>query len=184
MKKFLLIALLFISGCAPWVEVGGIYKNDSYNYSVELPQEWLRFKNYDYLYITRDGGQLQHITLRAIRIDTPEPFPFTKKKLTRNMLPHEVAEVVLDNIGSNPNVLNFEVIENNPAKIGGVPGFKATISYKDKGNGVKYKGIYCGLTVGEWFYFMSYEAPLRHYFERDANTFEKVVESFKLIKMQ
>lgn len=33
---------------------------------------------------------------------------------------------------------------------------------------------------GDWFYSIRYTAPLRYYFDKDVQTFEKVVESFKL----
>ena len=73
-------------------------------------------------------------------------------------------------------------IENIPVKINGIPGFRATFCYKNK-DGLKIKSTYYGFTSGEWFYSLRYAAALRHYFEKDIETFEKVIKSFKLIKI-
>ncbi len=180
MKKILLIIIFMLAiGCAPWAQVGGLYKTESYSYSVDLPQGWMRWSKGNDLLITRDGVLLQNIQI--IRLNTEEPLKHTKKKFSKEMLPQEVAEVILDNIASNQGVLNFELIENGPIKISGVSGFKAIYTYKNK-DGLKIKSVYCGLTADKWFYGINYNAPQRYYFDKDVKTFEKVLESFKLLK--
>jgi len=180
MKKILLLLILTLSiGCAPWVQVGGLYKTESHNYSVELPQGWMRWNKGDDLLITRDGVLLQHIQI--VRLNTDEPLKHTKKKFSKVMLPQEVAEVILDNIASNKDILNFQLIENSPLKISGNSGFKAVYIYKNK-DGLKIKSIYCGFMAEKWFYGIIYNAPERYYFDKDIATFERVLESFKLTK--
>lgn len=65
MRNFISIGLLFITiiACAPWVRVGGLYKSDSHNFSVELPQGWMKSNTVDHLLITRDGILLQSIVI-------------------------------------------------------------------------------------------------------------------------
>jgi len=179
MKKLLYITLIFLAGCAAWTQVGGLYKNESCNFSVELPQGWMQRSQGEHLLITRDGVLLQNIQVQRLNIE--EPLKHTKKKISKNMLPQEVAEVILDNISSDQNVLNLEVVENSPVKISGTPGFKAIYTYKNK-DGLKLKSIYYGFIVDRWFYGLNYNAAQRYYFDKDIQTFEKVVESFKLIK--
>lgn len=182
MKRLSLIVLLFIAGCvhAPWVQVGGLYTSESHNFSVEIPHGWMRLNTDKYLLITRDGVLLQNILIERLPID--KQLKHTKKKFNTGMLPQEAAEVILDNISSDQTNLNFEVIENIPAKIGEFPGFKAVFTYKNT-DGLRLKSIYYGFMVGEWFYGIRYTAASRHYFEKDLKTFEKVFESFKLIKI-
>jgi hypothetical protein len=76
MRKFIFIVLLFIAivGCAPWMQVGGLYISDSYNFSVELPQGWMRSNTVDYLLITRDGTLLQSIVITRLDINTTATF--------------------------------------------------------------------------------------------------------------
>jgi len=180
MKKILLFTLMLCAGCAPWVQVGGLYKTESHNYSAELPQGWMRWNKGDDLMITRDGVLLQSIQIARLNIE--EPLKHTKRKFSKGMLAQEAAEVILDNMASNPDVLDFEIIENSPMRISGNPGFKAVCTYKNK-DGLKIKTVYCGFIADKWFYGLHYNAAQRYYFDKDIQTFEKVVESFKLIKI-
>ncbi len=66
-----------------------------------------------------------------LKIDTE--LLHTKKKFEKGMLPQEAAEVVIDNLRSNPNILNQNVVENKPVQIGGHPGFKIVYTYQNKG---------------------------------------------------
>jgi hypothetical protein len=179
MKKILTLILMLSIGCAPWVQVGGLYKMESHNYSVDLPQGWMRWNKGDQLLITRDGVPLQNILI--IRRNIDEPLKHTKKKFSKTMLPLEAAEVFLDNVASNKDIADFRLIENNPLKISGISGFKAIYSYKTK-DGLRVKSVYCGFIQDNWLYGINYNAPERYYFEKDIQTFEKVLESFKLIK--
>ena len=99
------------------------------------------------------------------------------------MLPLEAAEVIVDEISSDQFVQNFQVIENIPASINGHDGFQIVFTYKNK-DGLRLKTIYYGFIVGEWFYAIRYTAANRHYFAKDLETFEKILNSFRLLKSQ
>lgn len=178
MKRCLLMALFFLVGCAPWVEVGGLYRDEVHKFSVELPQGWLKLNQTDYIFITRDGGLLQKITLERIYVDTQSAY--TKKKFNKDLLANEAAEIMLDNVDSHPRVLNLKVLENRPVNINELSGFKIVFVFNNKYNEVKYKGTIYGFIVEEWIYLINYEAPLRYYFDRDIKIFEKVIETFRL----
>jgi len=181
MKRYEWIILIFVfaAGCAPWTQVGGLYKNENDNFTVDLPQDWMKSNQEKHLFITRDGVLLQNIQI--VRLKLEEPLKHTKKKFSRGMLPQEAAETILDDIASNLNHLNVEIIENLPVTISGMPGFKATYTYKNKDD-LKLKSIYYGFIAGDWFFGINYNAPQRYYFDKDIKTFEKVIESFRLIK--
>ncbi len=178
MRRFILLVILFTTGCAVWIQAGGPYTSKSLNFSAELPQGWMRLNTTKHLLVTRDGVLLQNVIIERIAID--EEFEHTKRKLSKEMLPQETAEVIIDNISSNQSVLNFEVLENSPAEISGFPGFRLVFMYKNE-DGLRSKSIFYGFMKGEWFYSISYNSALRHYFEKDLETFEKVLNSFKLI---
>jgi hypothetical protein len=179
MKRSLLILLIFIAGCAAWTRVGGLYTSKPHNFSVELPNGWMRFNTRERLYTTRDGALLQNIIVERLNIE--KPLKHTKKKFGKSMLPQEAAQVVLDNISSDQTVLNFQVIENIPARISGFPGFRVVFTYKNK-DGLRLKSILYGFISDEWFYGIRYTAAHRYYFDKDLETFMKVFASFKLIK--
>lgn len=179
MRRVLLIVFLIITGCAPWMKVGGLYTSKPHSLSVELPNGWMRFNTRKCLYITRDGVLLQNIIIE--RLNAEKVLKHTKKKFAKGMLPQEAAGIVLDSISSDPRVLNFEVMENVPARISGFPGFRVVFTYKNKG-GLRLKSIFYGFIADEWFYSIQYTAALRYYFDKDFGTFKKVLESLKLIK--
>jgi hypothetical protein len=181
-KSALYLLLTFmLCGCvATWVAVGGNYKSGSENYTVELPEGWRQYTPAKgKLLITKDGFTLQRIQIVRAKIDTK--LTHTKKKFEKGMLPQEAAEVVIDNLRSNPNILNQNVVENKPVQIGGHSGFKIVYTYQNK-DGLNKKGVFCGLLTSDWWYEMVYEAPERHYFAKDLPAFEKVIETFRLIK--
>jgi hypothetical protein len=183
MKKTIvlyLIITILVMGCATWVAVEGKYSMSSQNFEVEIPDGWRRFNlSQDALIITKDGLTLQQIQIMRRSVD--KELPHTKKKILKEMLPQEIAEVLIDNIRSNPDIMNQNFIENVPEQIGGFSGIKLVYTYQTKG-GLTKKGVnYCFL-FGNWCYEINYEAPERYYFTKDLPAFEQVVESFRLIK--
>ena len=179
MKKFLLIFLLFIPACAPWIKTGGSYESLTHNFYVNIPQGWMMLDTDQYLLVSGDGPFLQYVLIQDRPLD--RPFRNTKKKFNRRMLPQEAADVVIDEITSDQSVLNFEIIENAPTRINGHDGFRMVFTYKNR-DGLKLKTIYHGFLAGESFYNIRYTAVNRYYFAKDIEAFRDVVESFRLIE--
>jgi hypothetical protein len=183
MKKTIVISLAFMLlffGCATWVAVGGKHSQSSQNFEVELPEGWRKLNTVqDKILITRDGLALQQI--HVLRRSVDKELAFTKKKLAADMMPQEMAEVLKDNIRSNPNITNQQFISDTPAQIGGHPGLKLVYTYQTK-DGLTKKGIIYCLMLDNWCYEILYEAPERHYFSKDLPAFNQVKESFRLIK--
>jgi hypothetical protein len=177
MKKFWIVILVLLMGCVPWMKVGGTYKNSHDKYSVDLPQGWMKLNADKSLFITRDGGLLQNIIVE--RVDLDEPLKNTKKKLSKNMLPLEASEVIIDNISSDKAVLNLVILENIPVTIDRNQGFKILFTYKNK-DGLKFKSLYCGFLFESWLYNIRYTAAERYYFSKDVGVFEELLNSFKL----
>ena len=181
MKRLILISLLLLTGCvqAIWVQEEGLHTMTTLNFSVQIPQGWMKLNKEEYLFMTHDGTLLQTIFINRMAISSP--LKYTKKKLEKGMLPQEVANIIIDNTTSNQAIQNYELKENIPATIGGQQGFKVTYGYKSSDE-VKRKSIVCGFLYGEWFYEIRYEAPERYYFDKYLKTFEQFVESFRLVK--
>jgi hypothetical protein len=182
-KTIATIVLLLFAGCAParpWVRAEKLYANPSQGFSVELPDNWMRAGRVEYLIATRDGFPLQSIFIRRFDINK-EPLKNTKKALQKDMLPQEVAEVVLDDTISASSFSDVKMEENMPMMLSGVPGFKLVFTFKN-GSGLNMKSIICGCLKDESLLVVRYSAPVRHYFDSDLGTFEKVLRSFKTEK--
>ena len=180
-KGILVLFVLLIAGCATpkWTQVGGEYRNAPLKFLVDLPQGWMRVDDKNGLMVTREGFPLQMIFVN--RHDISKPLAHTKKKILPGMLPQEVAEVALDQFHSNPGYKNLEILENRPATIGGQSGFRAVFTDRSE-KGLRSKEVFCGFLLKDQFYFLRYIAPQRYYFDRDLETFENVVRSFRLIQ--
>jgi len=186
MKKLILLAaLISLAGCAPqkpWIKAEKLYTNETQGFAVELPDNWMRSGKDDFLIATRDGFPLQTIYIR--RFDIREnPLKNTKKTLKRDMLPHEVAEIILDDIISTSSLTDVKTEENVPIAIGGVPGFRLVYTFKNS-SGLKMKAVLCGRLKDDWLLVVRYSAPQRHYFDMDAATFEDVFRSLKVTNEQ
>lgn len=168
------------AGCAPFVLVGGKLSLSEYGFEVTVPEGWHRaMRVEDMLLITRDGMPLQQIRIERLPMD--KELKFTKRKFDDRMPPHDVAEVEVDEHRSDPGVLNFALEENVPTGVAGSRGFRLVYTWKTK-EGLRLKRIHYGFREGKWVYRLMYQAAARYYFDLDLSTFDRVLESFRLLE--
>lgn len=181
MKRIILIVLLtlFVVSCTNWVMVYGTLAFPQQNFMIVAPQNWRKYKKTsDFLLLTRDGVLLENIQIKQTPIT--EKLPHTRKKFTQNMLPQEAAEIIIDDLHSNTELLKVKILENTPAQIDSFPGFKLIYSY-ETANRLKRKAVIYGLLKEASFYQLSYDAPARYYFDKYLPEFEKVKDSFRIL---
>lgn len=169
----LLLFALLLAGCGNWARTGGRFLSEGY--AVDLPRQWFRLRNVNYLLMTRDGTALQSLTIS--RLPANVRLPHTKRTLAEDMLQLEVAEAVLDDLAFDENKGHLTVCSSDPAFVGGEPGFRLELTYRDRKD-LQYRMVAYGVLSGNWFYALQYEAPERYYFSRDAADFERIVGSF------
>lgn len=197
MRRIVLVAILAsaLSSCAPYVMVGGKYTAESFE--VDLPNGWRKHElafdpagkrlleafqrtrdlTWDEVRITRDGLTLQQIGMGKVAVESE--IPHTKRRFAQGMRPQEAAEVVIDSLRSHPGIIDLQLLENDPAVVAGQAGFKLLYAFKTK-TGLKIKAAYYGVMQGNWHYYIVYEAPERHYFEKDYSLFEKIKDSLRI----
>jgi hypothetical protein len=176
-RSSLALVALLASACihdeSPWREVGGRYDSGSWfgpRISMPLPDGWMMRNGVkDGLIATRDGFNLQ--TIAIVRADPDDPLPHTKKVVRQGMRPEELAEVLLDDLRGSGGVNGLAVVATKPVTIGGSPGFRTTVAFKDEW-GMKVKAVVCGTLVGSRAFRITYVAPARHYFDKDLPTFD------------
>ena len=181
MKKLLLllISLALIFGCAASANKRSLNALPKSDFSVEIPAGWWKPQYVNKYLITKDGPFLQYVLIQQRPID--QPFKNTKKKLRKRMLPLESARIIIDEIASDRNITNFNVIENTPAIIDGHAGFKILFTYMDK-KGSVFKTLYYGFISDNTFFNLRYNAATRHYYEKDIADFQQILNSFKLVE--
>jgi len=178
MKTPIMLTLLMIlAACAPWINAKGSYESPSRNFSIYIPEGWMRLDTDTYLLVSKEGPFLQYVLVQDRHLD--KPFRHTKKKMKTGMLPQEAAEVVIDEITADQSVLDFEILENVPATIDGQDGFRILFTYTNR-DGLKLKTLYYGVLSGGRYFGIRYTAAKRHYFSKDIEAFGRILNSFRI----
>jgi hypothetical protein len=172
--------IILLAGCAPFTLASGKQSLPEHEFEVTVPDGWyraMRGEGAELLVITRDGLLLQQILIGRLAVE--KELKFTKRRFDAKLPPHEIAEIELDNMRSNPNVTDFSVEENAPATICAHQGYKLVYTWTLKG-GYRLKRVHYGFLVNKWVYRIIFQAAARHYFDRDLPAFEQVLASFRL----
>jgi len=183
MKKFLrIILLLFIvAGALACAHGAGISKPASYSFSIDIPAGWRKIDNNRYLLATKESPFLQYIMVQNRPIG--RSFRNTQKKLQKDMLPEEAAQIIIDELISDQNLLNLKILTNTPASIKEYEGFKILYTYSDS-QGITYKTLYYGFVKEDTFFNLRFTAADQIYFQRDIGDFRSILNSFQIIKAQ
>ncbi len=172
MRGWIFLLLLLMTACAPWHLHG-----EAQNFSIQMPQEWHRLNTPRHVILTKDGPFSQYILVQQRHLS--EPFKHTKRKFRQGMLPQEAAEVIVAEITSDRAVLDFEVIENLPARVSRFDAFRLVFTYRTT-DGLKFKTIYYGVLPGDWYYGIRYNASDGCFSEKDIETFERFIRDFSI----
>lgn len=178
---------------------------ESKRVSFSIPHGWHWFIRGEDFIATRDGVFLQQIFVERLHIDQTDQevagaFPLavlsskqwpirTAKRLTKRfaagMAPLDAAEALLGSRKNDTFVTDLQVREVVTQGVARQQAFRAVFDFRLKASVVNpsplYRSIYCGFVLDDWFYGISYTAAVRYYFDRDADTFEAFLESFRLI---
>ena len=179
MKRGLLFFLLLTTACAPWHQTKDGTHAGAQKFSVEIPEQWHKLSTPRHFMLTKDGPFSQYILVQQRHLS--EPFKHTKRKFRQGMLPQEAAEVIVAEITSDRSVLDFEVIENLPARVSRFDAFRLVFSYRTT-DGLKFKTIYYGVLPGNWYYGIRYNASDKCFSEKDIETFETFINSFAILE--
>ena len=95
------------------------------------------------------------------------------------MLPHEVAQLIVDNLRSDPRLRGFQLLASEPAVAANRTDFKVTYSHLEK-SGVTMQTIYYGILLPDRFFNIRYTAAQRHYFAKGLPAFHTVLSSLQL----
>jgi hypothetical protein len=176
-RLFLLAAVSLACATTPkprWVDASAPMESKSF--LLQLPEGWMRSNQEVTVLATRDGPLLQEIFVERLQVG--KPLRNTKKTVAAGMMPQEAAEVIADDLVSNPGTKGLQIVENAPATVGGAAGFRILAAFKN-GDGLKYRKVVYGVLAPPWFYRLTYTAPERHYFDADLPAFETVAASFR-----
>ena len=131
--------------------------------------------------LSRDGAYLEYILVQSRPL--AQGFRFTHQKVNANMLPHEAAQLIVDNLRSDPLIRKFRLLASEPAVVDGHDAFRLIYSYRDQYD-VELKTIYYGVILPDQFFNLRYTAAQRYYFDQELPTFNKAFQSLQLVSRQ
>jgi hypothetical protein len=175
------ILFLLAAGFVACAHTGSVPQPVSYSFTIDIPAGWRKIDNNRYLFLTKENPFLQYVMVQNRPIG--RMFRHTKKKLQQQMLPEEAAQVIIDEIASDENILNFNVLVNRPAEIQGNGGFRILFTYNDK-EGSRYKTLYYGFIKEDTFFNLRYTAAEQKYFQQDVGTFNRILNSFHVVEVE
>jgi hypothetical protein len=182
MKKCVwIIMFMFVAGCLACAHTGGLSKPVSYSFTIDIPKGWRKIDNNRYLFVTKESPFLQYIMIQNRPIG--RSFRNTKKKIQKEMFPEEVAQIIIDELISDQNLVNLRILDNVPANIKEYAGFKILYTYRDA-EGQVYKTLYYGFIKEDTFFNLRFTAVDGVYFQRDIGDFRNILKSFQIIEAE
>ncbi len=170
-------AALLLAACAgPWKKAPD--QLQSPQWSIASPEGWMHLSTQESEMLSKDGAYLEYILIQAKPL--AHGFRFTHQKVKANMLPHEAARLIVDNLRTDPLIRKFQLLASEPAVVDGHAAFKLIYSYWDQ-NDVKLKTIYYGVILPDQFFNLRYTAAQRYYFDQELPAFNKAFQSLQLV---
>lgn len=168
--------MFFLTACAtPWQTVPD--RLQSGHWSVRPPGGWMHMTTQDSEMFSKDGPYLEYIYVQEKPLN--QGFRFTPKKMKADMLPHEAAQLIIDNMRSDPRIHQFNLLSNEPAIVSNQTGFRLAYTYLDP-NGVMIQSVYYGVVLPQFFFNLRYTATQRHYFHQEMPAFKEFFSSLHI----
>lgn len=182
-KVFLLLFLATnLTGClSNWVKPKDKQMNSpGKRFTIVLPDGWIRYvPDRRAITLTKDGLNVNK--MRFGYYSYSKLFKPMKNKPNAKSNNYELSEYLIALLGKFGDTRFAEVIENRPALINGIEGYRVLISYRDEDGLRLYRLIYA-FGAKQGLYYAIYQAPLLHYFERDLPSFTQTINSLKIAK--
>jgi hypothetical protein len=182
MKRLLCFSLLIcVVGFLACTHSGGLNKPASFGYKVDIPEGWRQIDNNRYLLVTKDNPFQQYILVQNRPVG--KSFRHTQKRMRTSMLPEEAAQIIIDELISDQNLVNLKLLNNSPENINGYDGFKILYTYQDA-EGHAFKTLYYGFIKEDTFFNLRFTASDGFHFQKDIEAFRYVLRSFEIVKAE
>lgn len=182
-RALLLILVLLLTACATPQRAQRVGTPQTAapdnTYTIDLPTGWVRQASVDSksLLASRNGYLLESIVVD--HAPAAKAFPKTKKAASVEMLPTELAELEIAEIkAQNVFASTLVVLENEPAEISGVEGYRLHLSYRNA-RGLELQSVVYGMVDASGYYRIQYNAPVLYYFGKYYPDFTATIASFQ-----
>ena len=170
------VVLLALSGCASWGP-GGAPHHHAAGYTLTVPAGWIFHPAYGgKLMATRDGVVLQRLEIRTFSL--PYALPISKRVISRDLTPFEIAENLADEGKADRSLQQFTMSTQAAVKIGGLDGVRLDSTHTTE-EGLRLGVRLWAIMHGSQLWLATYTAPTRHYHERDLPAVTAAIEAVR-----
>ncbi len=181
LRHSLFLLLLAVAACTPWSAVDPNNRSITVkdDYALQAPLGWVR-KNYDIydIFFSRDGPLLNFIA--GYREKHDRELKHTKRKTSPDLLPQEVAELVIAEQKAGGKLGAFAVLSNRPAIVGGKPAVRVHTRWKTE-RGLPIERVTYALVDQKGRLALIYEAPGLVYFPKGLADFESMMKTLTFL---
>ncbi|MEI7969821.1 MAG: hypothetical protein WCJ69_12585 [Betaproteobacteria bacterium] len=146
-------------------------------FEADAPVGWMRREGTNEgLFLTRDGIPMQYVRIHRDRHE--DAFRNIRKAATADLLPTELAELIIASRRAVPVLSGLVVVSNEPASFAGLEGVRLRMRYRTL-RGASLDQLVYAAVERDTVLFLEYQALSRTYFDRDLPAFEQTVSSFR-----
>lgn len=179
---FISVSLLSLSSCvAIWTETKGTFNQPTFGYKIQTPDGWYQKKKKKTLSLTRDGCELECISIALW--DWGDTLAFTGTKLKKDLLHHEIPQLLLDNFCSLSFAFDMQIVSQKLFMIDSITCSNTEFTYI-RSDGVRMKNnlVYC--PCNKKFYTILYSAIDKYYYSKYQNQFKDLLSSLEFGKLR
>ncbi|MEX0694256.1 MAG: hypothetical protein WD075_07430 [Rhodospirillales bacterium] len=180
MKKIFVLSILYaLNACTVYslVEPGKVEVGDAYVITVN--SSWSKSSHGHTYTFTKDGPALQSLTITTgikekdfmVSGSTDAPLPPYKKDLSLI----EIQQFINDSMVAL-GAEKMEFTEIRPEPFGAWQGIRAEYNYFTK-SGLQIRGLIVAAQNNDKFYYIMYNAPALHFFEKNRKDAEDIIQS-------
>jgi len=176
---FLVMPLWLLVGCVSWTATTGKFCRPSLGYRIATPQQWHQRKIGSQVQLTKNGTDLE-----CLYIDLWEwgdTLTTGEVTLSRNLLPHEIQQLLLDYICAKFIGFDLKVVSQDVIVLDSAISTRTVFTYM-RGDGVRIKADLICCPRDRRLYTIFYPAPERYYYDKYEKKVRELVSSFRFLK--
>lgn len=169
-----------LGACAKplWNPGPGVYESGELGVAVEVPAGWYRSDAPGEIVLTRDGAELDRVGIA--RIPHGAKLVHTNRSVLATHASEELAEMRLDSLRMAPDISDFTVLDNGPARVAEHECYGFTAGWRTA-PGLPVRRREYGCNTAEHLYLISFEAPTSYYYEALVGIFEDTARSIRFL---
>jgi hypothetical protein len=173
------LALGVVTSCVSWSATTGNFTSQSLGISTATPLDWYQISNGEVGIFTRNGKQLESITIETI--PSGDTLRGIGKAIDKRVLLHEIPRFFLNNYSVTNLIFDVRVIREELVNLDSLPAANIEYTYNTAGR-VRMRSTTLFCVRDDRIYVVDYSAPERFYYDAYRANYEKMVASLRFLR--